>query len=65
MTAPFFGLACRTLPTVTPDGTDTAITRERQYQRDLETLSRIEDERLCFFCAMGDLHAQQKREAGL
>lgn len=35
-----------------------------QYQRDLETLSRIEDvEYQCFFCAMAELHAQQRQEA--
>lgn len=37
--------------------------RDAQWQRDLAILERIEDERLCFFCAMGHLHAQQKREA--
>ncbi len=48
------------LPAVVPVPTDKA-----QYERDLETLGRIEDERLCFFCSMAALHAQQIREAGL
>ena len=32
---------------------------EQQYQRDLETLSRIEKQRECFFDAMGEIHADQ------
>lgn len=36
---------------------------EAQHCRDLEQLSVIEEQRLCFFCSMAALHAQQKREA--
>lgn len=46
-------------PAGAPEGADT----RAQHQRDLEALGRIEAQRLCFFCSMACLHAEQRREA--
>ncbi len=48
-------------PASAPEGTDTPA----QHQRDLETLGRIEEQRLCWFCSMELLHMRQRQEAGL
>jgi hypothetical protein len=32
---------------------------DEQHQKDLETLSRIEHQRECFFDVMGEIHARE------